>query len=63
MRHYVQTLDGLARQMVEDGETEGTIDAMAIPEPYDAWLFSAFFPGNMHFLYQRRLGQQGVWFE
>ena len=35
------------------------IDAMAIPEPYDDWLFAAFFPVNMHFLVQRRLGEQG----
>ena len=59
MGHYVHTLDGLARKMVEDGEAEETIDAMAIPEPYDDWLFASFFPGNMQFLYQRRLGEQG----
>jgi cyclase len=59
MGQYVDTLDGLARKMVEDGETEETIDAMAIPEPYDDWLFASFFPGNMHFLYQRHLRGQG----
>jgi cyclase len=59
MGQYVHTLDRLARKMVEDGEAEETIDAMAIPEPYDDWLFASFFPGNMHFLYQRRLGEQG----
>jgi glyoxylase-like metal-dependent hydrolase (beta-lactamase superfamily II) len=59
MGQYVRTLDGLARKMVEDGEAEETIDAMAIPEPYDDWLFASFFPGNMLFLYQRRLGEQG----
>jgi cyclase len=58
MSQYVSTLDGLARKMVEDGEAEETIDAMAIPEPYDDWLFAAFFPVNMHFLYQRRSGEQ-----
>jgi len=56
MRQYVHTLDGLARKMVEDGEAEEKIDAMSIPQPYDDWLFAAFFPGNMHFLYQRRSG-------
>jgi hypothetical protein len=59
MGRYVQCMDGLAGKMVEDGEAEETIDAMAIPEPYDDWLFAAFFPVNMHFLYQRRLGEQG----
>jgi len=59
MRQYVSALDGLARKMVEDGEAEETIDAMAIPEPFDDWLFASFFPGNMQFLYQRRLGEQG----
>jgi glyoxylase-like metal-dependent hydrolase (beta-lactamase superfamily II) len=53
MGQYVRTLDGLARKMVEDGEAEETIDAMAIPEPFDDWLFAAFFSVNMHFLYQR----------
>jgi cyclase len=52
---YVRTLDGLARKMVEDGVAEDTIDEMAIPEPYGDWLLAAFFPVNMHFLYQRWL--------
>jgi glyoxylase-like metal-dependent hydrolase (beta-lactamase superfamily II) len=59
MRQYIHTLDGIARKMVEDGEAEETIDPMAIPEPYDDWLFASFFSDNMHFLYQRRLGEQG----
>jgi glyoxylase-like metal-dependent hydrolase (beta-lactamase superfamily II) len=58
MGQYVRTLDGLARKMVEAGEPEEAVDAMAIPEPYDDWLFAAFFPVNMHFLYQLRSGQQ-----
>jgi cyclase len=60
MGQYARTLDGLARKMVEDGEAEETIEAMAIPEPYDDWLFAAFFPVNMHFLYQRHLREQGA---
>jgi cyclase len=60
MGQYVRTLDGLARKMVEDGEAEETIDAMAVPQPYDDWLFASFFPGNMHFLYQRHLREQGT---
>jgi glyoxylase-like metal-dependent hydrolase (beta-lactamase superfamily II) len=58
LSHYVSTLDGLARKMVEDGEAEETIDTMAIPEPYDDWLFASFFPGNMRFLYERHLREQ-----
>jgi cyclase len=57
MSRYVHTLDDLARQMVQDGEAEQAIDETAIPEPYDEWLFSSFFPGNMHFLYQRWLAR------
>jgi cyclase len=60
MGQYVKTLDRLARKMVEDGQAEETIDAMAIPAAYDDWLFAAFFPVNMHFLYQRRLRGQGM---
>ncbi|MGD8998043.1 MAG: MBL fold metallo-hydrolase [Anaerolineae bacterium] len=59
MRQYVRALDGLARKMIEDGEAEEAIDAMAIPEPYDDWLFDSFFPGNVQFLYQRRLEEPG----
>ena len=58
MRQYVSALDGLTRKMVEDGEAEETIDTMAIPEPYDDWLFASFFPGNMRFLYERHLREQ-----
>ena len=55
MSQYVTTLDGPARKMVEDEQAEETIDAMVVPEPYDDWLFASFFPGNMHFLYTKRL--------
>ena len=58
MSQYVSTLDGLAQQMVEQGEAEGRIDAMTIPEPYSAWLIASFFSVNMHFLYQRHLRKQ-----
>jgi glyoxylase-like metal-dependent hydrolase (beta-lactamase superfamily II) len=57
---YVRTLDAMAREMVEDGVPEETIDEMAVPEPYADWLFAAFFPVNMHFLYQRWLGQHNL---
>jgi len=59
MGEYVHTLDRLARKMVQDGVAEATIDTMAVPEPYDDWLFAAFFPVNMHFLYQRHRREQG----
>jgi glyoxylase-like metal-dependent hydrolase (beta-lactamase superfamily II) len=52
MGEYVSTLDGLARDMVAREEPEANIDEMAVPEPFEDWLFSAFFPVNMHFLYQ-----------
>jgi glyoxylase-like metal-dependent hydrolase (beta-lactamase superfamily II) len=58
MGHYVRTLDELACKMVEEGQAEETIDTMAIPAPYDDWLFASFFPGNVHFLYQRHVREQ-----
>jgi len=58
MQQYVSTLDGLARQMVADGEPEANIDHMPMPEHYGDWLFAAFFPVNMHFLYQRQQRRQ-----
>jgi len=60
MGQYVRTLDDQARKMAEDGKAEETIEAMAVPDPYDDWLFASFFPGNMHFLYQRHLRDQGA---
>jgi cyclase len=59
MSQYIATLDELARKMVEDGEAEEAIDTMAVPQPYDDWLFDAFFPVNMHFLYQRQVRERG----
>jgi cyclase len=58
MKQYIRTLDGLAREMVAAGEPEANVDHMPMPEPYGDWLFAAFFPGNMHFLYQRQQRQQ-----
>ena len=59
MGQYVSTLDELALKMVERGDAEETIDTMAIPAPYGDWLFASFFPGNMHFLYQRHVRASG----
>lgn len=59
MGHFVRTMDDLARNMIEHGEAEEAIESMPIPEPYDDWLFASFFPGNIQFLYQRRLGGEG----
>jgi hypothetical protein len=44
--------------MVTEGEAEEKIDEMAIPEPFDDWLFAAFFAPSMHFLVQRQLSRQ-----
>ena len=57
MSQYIQTLDGLARKMLADGVAEETIDKMAVPAPFEDWLFGSFFPGNMHFLFQLRQRQ------
>jgi cyclase len=57
MMHFVQTMDGLARKMVEEGQAEETIETLAIPEPYDDWLLASFFPGNIQYLYQRHLAR------
>jgi cyclase len=57
MTQYVRTLDGLARKMLADGVAEETIEPMAVPAPFEDWLFGAFFAGNMHFLYQLRKRQ------
>ena len=53
MKQYVSGLDQMARELVKAGVPEQEIDGLAIPEPWDRWLFASFFPGNMQFLYQR----------
>jgi cyclase len=58
MEQYVRTLDGLARQMAEDGEPEEALAAVPVPEPFGDWLLASFFPGNLLFLYQRWLERQ-----
>jgi glyoxylase-like metal-dependent hydrolase (beta-lactamase superfamily II) len=58
MRQYIHTLVGMASDMVADGEPEANIDHMPMPAPYGDWLFAAFFPVNMHFLYQRQKQRQ-----
>jgi glyoxylase-like metal-dependent hydrolase (beta-lactamase superfamily II) len=60
MQQYIHTLVELARKMVAEGEPEEDIDHMPIPAPYNDWIFAAFFPVNMHYLYQRQQRQQQV---
>jgi cyclase len=58
MRQFICTLDELAGELVEGSVSEAKFDEIAIPEPYDDWLFASFFPSNMHFLYQRQARQK-----
>ncbi len=58
MRQYLSILNGLAAQMVDEKGAEVRIDKIAIPEPFTGWLFEAFFPTNLHFIYKRRLQGQ-----
>ena len=57
MALYVETLDALARKMLADGVAEEAIDRAPVPAPFEDWLFGAFLPVNMHFLYQLRRRQ------
>jgi hypothetical protein len=58
MGQYVRIVDGLAGKMIEGEAAEETVGAVAVPEPFDDWLFSSFFPGNVEYLHQRRLREQ-----
>jgi len=58
LKQYIDTLNGLAHIMIADEKPEEMINEMAIPEPFDDWLFAAFFKYNMHLLYQRRLAER-----
>jgi hypothetical protein len=53
MKRYIRALDGLARELVEEGRGEDAIDAVAIPEPWGSWLLAAFFPLNIRFMFQQ----------
>jgi cyclase len=58
MGQYINILDGLVSKMIEGGEAEERIDEIPIPAPFGNWLFAAFFPLNLHFMYQRGQGVQ-----
>jgi len=60
IKQYVTTLDGLARDMVQDGQPEDEIEHWAVPEPFQDWLFAAFAASNMRFLYQRHASRRQV---
>jgi cyclase len=58
MGQYINFLDGLVSKMIQGGEAEEQIDEMPMPVQFGNWLFAAFFPLNLHFMYQRRQGLQ-----
>ncbi len=54
MIDYICNLNRLAEKMITTGETDVN-DGIAIPKPYNEWLFASFFYDKLQFLLQRLL--------
>ena len=58
MVQYIDALNALVQDLMEDGATEEEITKSAMPETYKDWMFPSFFPQNMKFLYERLLSRR-----
>jgi cyclase len=54
---YINQLNILARDAVQQGISEEELDHLSIPDDYQHYVFSTFFTVNLKFLYNRQLKQ------
>jgi len=53
MAQYIETVENLAKEMMDEGADKSEIDSVPIPKPFDTWSFESFFRMNMRFLCER----------
>jgi len=54
MVHYIDRLETLVEEGVRKGMTDDDFARLPMPNEYRDWIFPAFFPSNLRFLYERR---------
>ena len=54
MIHYVDRLEELVEEGMRRGMTDDDLTHLPMPDEYRDWIFPAFFPSNLRFLYELR---------
>jgi glyoxylase-like metal-dependent hydrolase (beta-lactamase superfamily II) len=57
MLDYIDCLDALAGEVINQGGTEDDLDKVIMPRDYDSLLFPQFFPASLRFMYKRRINR------
>jgi glyoxylase-like metal-dependent hydrolase (beta-lactamase superfamily II) len=55
MDEYINTLNALVREAINQGVSADEIDKIAMPGKYQHLIFPTFFPENLKYLYQRQI--------
>jgi hypothetical protein len=58
MDEYINTLNTLVSNAIENGATEAETDKIAIPKEYQHLIFPTFFQSNIKFLYNRQMNSR-----
>ena len=54
MVHYIDRLETLVEEGMRSGMTDSDLSHLPMPDEYRDWIFPAFFPSNLRFLYELR---------
>jgi cyclase len=54
MIHYIDRLETLVEEGLQRGMTDDDLAHLPMPDEYRDWIFPAFFPSNLRFLYELR---------
>jgi hypothetical protein len=54
MTHYIDRLENLVEEGMRKGMTDDDLVNLPMPDEYHDWIFPAFFPSNLRFLYELR---------
>lgn len=58
MKTYINSVDSLARNMIDQDLGIDKVPEIKIPGPYKAWWFEDFFTNNLSFMYRTRNNQK-----
>jgi hypothetical protein len=54
MVRYIDRLETLVEEGMRKGMTDDDLASLPMPDEYRDWIFPAFFPSNLRFLYELR---------